>query len=262
MHGIKADDPGNTINWGKTSDDYSKYRNGQPDSFFERMRSMDVGLREQLILDLGTGTGALARRYAHRGAIVTGIDPSAEQIEMAKKMAADERLTVDFQVGRAESLPFESHYFDVVTANQCWLYFDADQAIRQIKWVLKEGGLLVTSHCSWLPLVDPVARATEALILQHNPNWTAAGYTGDVPPMPTWAEGQFRLRGMFYYDEQIPFTWETWRGRIRACRGVGAVMDTEQLEAFDHAHDRMLQEMTGEQFSVLHRIDAHLLEPI
>ncbi|MDE1153705.1 MAG: class I SAM-dependent methyltransferase [Micavibrio sp.] len=263
MHGINPNDPGNIIDWGKTSADYAVYRNGQPDSFFERMRAMNIGLRDQVMLDLGTGTGALARRYAQRGAAVSGIDPSEGQIEAAKKLAQAERLNIDFRVGVAESLPFDSHSFDVVTANQCWLYFDANAAIRQVKWALKDGGLLVTSHCSWLPVAGSVAQKTEALVLAHNPNWTAAGWDGFIPPMPYWAEGEFRLRGMFYYDEEIPFTHDSWRGRIRACRGVGAVMDEGQVEAFDAAHAQMLKdENVPESFGVLHRIDAHILEPL
>lgn len=262
MHGISATDPGNNIDWGKTSEDYAKYRTGQPDSFFDLMRAFNIGLPGQRILDLGTGTGALALRYAHRGAQVSGIDPSEGQIAEAKKQAQQAKLNIDFQVGAAEKLPFDSHAFDIVTANQCWLYFDAEAAIRNILWVLKPGGLLVTSHCSWLPLQDPIAQASEDLVRQFNPNWTAHSWGGMIPAVPAWSLRSFRLRAFFNYDEKIPFTREAWAGRIRACRGVGAALTPEQVVDFDAQHMQMLKNTAPEKFTILHRIDAHILEPL
>ena len=66
-------------------------------------------------------------------------------------------------------------------------------------------------------------------------------------------------RGTF--DESIPFTRESWRGRIRACRGVGATLDAEQVAAFDGEHEALLSRVTDDTFQVLHRIDAHVLRP-
>jgi SAM-dependent methyltransferase len=261
MHSISATDPGKTINWGKISADYAKYRVGQPDSFFDLMRAFGVGLQGQEILDLGTGTGALALRYAQRGAHVTGVDISAEQITMAQKMAQESRLNVEFQVGAAERLTFAQHSFDVVTANQCWLYFKKPEVIRQVLWVLKEKGLLVTSHCSWLPLADPIAQKSEDIVRQFNPDWTAHSWGGEVPAMPAWALSNFRLRGFFCYDEPLPFTRDTWAGRIRACRAIGASLDADKVAEFDKQHMEMLQTVP-DKFTILHRIDAHILEPL
>jgi hypothetical protein len=67
---------------------------------------------------------------------------------------------------------------------------------------------------------------------------------------------------MLVFDEPIPFTRESWRGRIRACRGVGATLSDDQIEAFDREHDALLRTITDGNFSVLHRIDAHLLRPV
>ncbi len=261
MHGISPTDNGRTINWGKASEDYAKYRVGQPDSFFDLMRAFGVGTAGQAILDLGTGTGAMAMRYAQRGAHVTGIDVSPEQISMAEKMAKEQRVNAEFQVCAAERLTFPQHSFDVVTANQCWIYFKKDDVIRQVLWVLKEKGLLVTSHCSWLPLADPIAEKSELLVREFNPDWTAFGWVGLVPAMPAWALGNFRLRGFFCYDEAIPFTRESWAGRIRACRAIGATLSKEQVAEFDRRHMELLSQ-GPEKFTVLHRIDAHILEPL
>jgi len=261
MDGVNHIDPGRSIDWGKTSDDYAVYRPGPPDSFFERLRVLGVGLPGQRILDLGTGTGVMARRFAQQGSAAAGIDISAEQIAVARRLADTANLKIDFRVAPAEATPFPNASFDVVTANQCWLYFDKRKAVAEVKRLLRQGGLLVTSHFSWLPRIDNVARETEALVLTFNPQWTAADWKGAIPPMPTWAEQDFNLRAMFYYDEPIPFTRETWRGRIRACRGIGAGLNDEDVRRFDAAHAQLLARIVPERFTVLHRLDAHFLEP-
>ncbi len=50
------------------------------------------------------------------------------------------------------------------------------------------------------------------------------------------------------------FFREAWNGRMRACRGVGASLPPEQVEAFSHTHLKMLRETMPENFSVLHEI--------
>lgn len=261
MHRLSASDPGRTIDWGKTSADYATYRPGPPPSFYDRLGALGIGSPRQRMLDLGTGTGVLARGFARRGAAVSGIDISTEQIEAATRLAATDGVTVDFRVSPAEATPFPDHNFDCITANQCWLYFDQTRVIPEVRRLLGPAGLLVTSHFSWLPRLDPIAHATEALVLRHNPQWTAGDWSGEVPPMPSWAARDFVLRAMFWYDEAIPFTRESWRGRIRACRGVGAELDQAAVERFDAEHDRLLPTIAGERFTVLHRLDAHIFAP-
>ena len=60
-------------------------------------------------------------------------------------------------------------------------------------------------------------------------------------------------------DEPIHFTRDTWRGRIRACRGIGAALSTGEVERFDAEHDTVLKDIAGERFTVLHRIVCHML---
>jgi 2-polyprenyl-3-methyl-5-hydroxy-6-metoxy-1,4-benzoquinol methylase len=87
MHEIPANDPGRIIDWSKTSEDYGKFRPGPPDSFYRKLDALDIGLSGQRMLDLGTGTGVLARTFAKNGAVVSGTDISAEQVRVAKELA-------------------------------------------------------------------------------------------------------------------------------------------------------------------------------
>ena len=68
MHGLHSQDGPREIDWGKTLGDSSDFRPGPPMSFYERLPAFGIGLKGQSILDLGTGTGVLARQFARQKA--------------------------------------------------------------------------------------------------------------------------------------------------------------------------------------------------
>jgi SAM-dependent methyltransferase len=262
MHEVPAVDPGRAIDWSLTSADYAAHRPGPPARLYDLLAALGVGLPGQALLDLGTGTGLLAREFARRGGRVCGTDIAPGQITAARAEAQREGLEVDFQVAPAEACPYPDASFDVVTASQCWLYFDAARAFAEVKRVLKPGGTLVTTHFSWLALADPVARASEELVLRFNPPWQGANWAGRIPAEPPWSAGLAQVRAMLWFDEAVPFTREGWRGRMRACRGVGATLSPAEVAAFDAEHATLLERIAPPQFTVLHRVDAHLFRPL
>ena len=56
------------------------------------------------------------------------------------------------------------------------------------------------------------------------------------------------------YRVDVPFTRESWHGRMRACRGVGAAMNETQLAAWNEEHMKMLKDNAPEEFMVKHYI--------
>jgi cyclopropane fatty-acyl-phospholipid synthase-like methyltransferase len=258
MHGLSSIDPGMKFDWGKTSIDYAKYRPGPPISFYERLEKLGVGLAGQSILDLGTGTGVLARQFAKQGCSVIGTDISAEQVKMAQTLAELEKTDATFKAVPTEEIHFDEK-FDAITASQCFLYFNKAKVIPLIKDHLKANGVFITSHFSWLPLQDKIAKASEELILRHNPNWTAHGFKGEIPTVPYELGKDFKVKDFFFYDEPIRFTRDEWKGRIRACRGIGAALNPEQVAKFDLEHEELLRKIAGDDFTILHRIDAHIM---
>jgi ubiquinone/menaquinone biosynthesis C-methylase UbiE len=76
------------------------------------------------VLDLGTGSGAVARLAAKRWprAAVTGADVSPGMIAEARRLASTDRET--YEVADASRLPFPDGTFDLVTLNNMIPFFD------------------------------------------------------------------------------------------------------------------------------------------
>lgn len=255
-----TNDGGRDIDWGRTSADYAEHRPDYPPRFYDELAARGIGLPGQRILDLGTGVGFLAENFARRGAVVTGIDIAAGQVAVAKSRAEAAGLRIVYRVAPAEATGLPSDDFDAVTASQCWLYFDKQQATAEVHRLLVAGGLLAICHLCWIAEDSAVAQAAEDLVLKYNPAWTGAKISGELPrEMPKHFAGQFQQLDFFVFEAPIAFTRESWLGRWRACRGVGATLGPAAIAAFDQEHAALLDRMVGERFSVTHRIDCRLL---
>ena len=248
------------IHWDNVSYYYAKFRPSPPISFFRILKGFDIGLSKQKILDLGTGTGHLALQFARQESIVSGIDNSEGQLEQAKKQANDENLCVKFIQTAVEELAFPENSFDRATAMQCWPYFNLHQVVEKLREVLKPRvGTVMIGNFDHLPMIDNIAHKTEQLMLKYNPSWKGAGYDGYIPAYPEVAGSYFDIKGMFFFDEPIPFTHRSWLGRIIATQAIGASLNSESVSNFSNEMDIMLRKNADENFNVIHRLSAHIL---
>lgn len=100
------------------------------------------------LLDLGTGTGLLARMAAQRGANAVGIDHSAGMLEQAQAAAHEAGVgkATEFLQMDAEALTFDDQSFDVAMSLFVLRHLPNPlAAIRELYRTLKPGGRLVVS---------------------------------------------------------------------------------------------------------------------
>ena len=129
----------------------------------------------QNVLDLGTGTGVLPRNLYRYGAKWTATDISENQIEQAKLLSKG--MDIDYYTVSTENIRFPDECFDVITACQCFWYFDHTQVMPNLSRMLKPGGSLLVLYMAWLPYEDKIAEASEKLVLKYSPKWSGAGET-------------------------------------------------------------------------------------
>ncbi len=244
-------DGGRPFDWGKTSEDYAKYRDIYPPVFYEKLISLGLFKEGTSVLDIGTGTAVLPRALYNTGVHFTGTDLSAEQIEQAKRICSEKGMNIDLRTGGAEQQLFPDNSFDVITACQCYWYFDHERAAESLYAQLKPQGRLAFIVMNWLPFEDEIAAASEEMVLKYNPTWNGCGFTRSLIEAPQEYLSRFTLERQEQLDIRVPFTRESWHGRMKACRGVGASLDAETLTAFDKEHYEMLQRFP-ESFDILH----------
>ena len=96
-------------------------------------------------IDVGCGTGAFTQLLLDRCApkTVSAVDPSVEQITYARTTPAAER--VDFQIGAAQSLPFDDATFDAgIMALVITFVPDPNEAVAELRRVTKPSGIVGT----------------------------------------------------------------------------------------------------------------------
>ncbi len=248
----KTIDNGKFFDWGRVSEDYARYRDIYPDEFYKRIAERKLCVKGQKVLDLGTGTGVLPRNMYQYGAQWTAADISENQIEEAVKLSKQNNLNISFIVSSTEQLDFPDDSFDIVTACQCFWYFNHDITAPKLYKMLKKDGTLLILYMAWLPFEDKIAGESEKLVLKYSPNWTGAGETLRPIGIPPQYLNRFEFQ---YHDEyliKIPFTKETWHGRMKACRGVGASLNAVELSNWESEHKRLLNRIAPDEFEILH----------
>ncbi|MBR6100959.1 MAG: methyltransferase domain-containing protein [Ruminococcus sp.] len=248
----KRIDAGKAFDWGRTSGEYAKYRDIYPEEFYRRITDLGLCVKRQRVLDLGTGTGVLPRNMYRFGAEWTGTDISPEQVDQARRLAEAQDMKIRFLPVSAEELDFPGESFDVITACQCFWYFDHEKVLPKLSELLTPGGKLLILYMAWLPEEDRIAGESERLILKYSPHWTGAGERRRPIGIPEAAYRYFDLEAHEEYDLQVPFTKESWHGRIRASRGIGASLSGSELAAWDAEHRALLDRIAPEEFEVLH----------
>ncbi|ODQ60829.1 hypothetical protein WICANDRAFT_28518 [Wickerhamomyces anomalus NRRL Y-366-8] len=121
---------------------YTSYRPAYPPSFFKKLSNYHKGDRK-LAVDVGCGPGEatypLVKYFDH----VVGVDISEVMIKEASKLRKGEILQkVEFKVGSGESIPAEPHSVDLLTAAECFHWFDHEKFFQEACRVLKLGGTL------------------------------------------------------------------------------------------------------------------------
>lgn len=96
------------------------------------------------VLDLGCAGGFMAEALAERGAQVTGLDPAQDAIAAARAHAAATGLTIRYDVGVGEALPYPDASFDhVVCVDVLEHVGDLAKVLSEVTRVLRPGGLFL-----------------------------------------------------------------------------------------------------------------------
>ena len=113
--------------------------------------------RGERVLDVACGTGAASLPLARRGALVTGLDMTPHLLNQARASAESEGLSISFDEGFAEELPYPAASFDMVVSMFGAMFSPfPEQVVSEVARVLRPGGVFAMA------------------------NWTRAGFSGRI----------------------------------------------------------------------------------
>ncbi|MCO4764575.1 MAG: methyltransferase domain-containing protein [Myxococcales bacterium] len=250
-----------TVDFGRAADDYAKHRQGFPAEFLARLQRLGLGTPGQQVVDVGTGTGTLARQLAALGCVVDAVDRSPEMVAVARRLAADQQLSIAFHNCGAEDTGLPSGQADLVIAGQCWHWFDQQRAIAEAWRLLTPGGALVVCHLDWLQLPGNIVDVSVGLAhRQHSgaPPASELPVHGMYPRwLPAIETAGFQNTETFGFTHDLQYTPEAWRGRMRASALVGGSLSEAAVMAYDASLASVLTaQFSGDHLRVPHRVWA------
>lgn len=129
--------------FGVDPDRYDRARPGYPDALVQRIVAASPG---RGVLDVGCGTGIVARQFQAAGCTVLGVEPDARMAEFAR------RGGLEVEVATFEAWEPTGRSFDAVVAGQSWHWVDPVAGVAKAARVLRPGGrLAVFGHVGEAP---------------------------------------------------------------------------------------------------------------
>ena len=147
-----------------TAGDFGRIATGYVRGAGEFIARLELA-RNERVLDVACGTGNLSIPAAAAGASVTGVDIAPNLIAQAKARAADDSLSIAFEVGEAEQLPYETSSFDtVVTMFGAMFAARPERAASELLRVTRSGGRIAMANWTPTGFIGQMLKTTVAYV--------------------------------------------------------------------------------------------------
>ncbi|MDP2479342.1 MAG: class I SAM-dependent methyltransferase [Candidatus Palauibacterales bacterium] len=193
-------------------EDYVRTRPDYPDVAVDWVLA-ETGLGPgATVVDLGSGTGLLARSFLARGLAVVGVEPNrAMRVAGERELAPyDAFRSVD---GRAEATGLPEASVDLATAGQAFHWFEPEPTRRELARILSPGGQVALVWNLRRRDSSPFLAGYEALLER---------WAGDYDTVHRLYASEEALRALFgepgwreaTFEHEQRFDWEGLRGRL------------------------------------------------
>jgi SAM-dependent methyltransferase len=192
-------------------------------------------------LDVATGTGALARMAARADADVTGLDLAPDLIETARAQTEAEGLSVRFDVGDAEALPYEDSSFDVVVSTFGVMFAPDHAAVaRELARVTRSGGRLGLANWTEDSGIGDIFRVMKPFQASPPPQGVGNPFAwGDEGHVRELLGGAFELELEVLDTEHRPSSaeeaWEIFSTSYGPTKTLAESLDEERREELHRA---------------------------
>ena len=210
---------------------YDRARPPYPAQLIERIAAPEV-------LDIGSGTGIVARQLQAAGCRVLGVDPDERMAGFARTSG------VDTEVATFEAWDPAGRTFDAVVAGQSWHWVDPATGLDKVKQVLRPGGrFAVFAHAFQAPpeVAESFAEAFRRVAPDSPVNLQAAGNPVEIYQAGFAKVGDaFRAAGGFgepeqwRFDAERSYTRDAWLEQLSTTGGLTPLPADRRAEVLRH----------------------------
>ena len=188
--------------FGSVAHAYERYSPAFPAALIDDL----VALGGTDVLDVGSGTGKVARELARRGRSVLGVEVDARMAAVAREHG------VRVEVARFEDWDDHGRRFDLVTCGDAWHWIDPKRGAAAVSRVLRPGGAFVWFWNLQL-LDDAVMDVLDVVYREHAPEVYAYGRLPEQrPPSPPPLVGPFAAIEERTYESERRVRGAEWAG--------------------------------------------------
>jgi SAM-dependent methyltransferase len=193
-------------------DDYVRCRPGYPSAILDALRE-ECGLTpESVVVDVGSGTGLLARMFLDNDNLVYGVEPNAAMRD------AGERLLDTYPhfcsvAGSAEATTLPDATADFIAAGQAFHWFEPKAARAEFQRVLKPRGWVAVIWNERISDTTAFQREYEALLRAYGTDYgkVSATYPQNERMNDFFGRGAFKTKS--FANGQV-FDFDGLRGRV------------------------------------------------
>lgn len=195
-----------------------------------------------LVLDVSTGAGHTALRFAPHVARVIATDLTSQMLEVARRLADERHIAnVEFKPADAHALPFDDHAFDLVTNRIALHHYPAAQrAVGEMARVCKGGGIVALVDNTVPPetqTADYINRFERLRDPSHHWAYPIADLTA------FFTDARLQVEHSESLKKEMEF--EPWADRMGASEGTKAQLRKMLIEAPDAARAFLAPRVDG-----------------
>jgi SAM-dependent methyltransferase len=215
--------------FGSDADRYDRSRPSYPQALVDRIVAASPGPN---VLDVGCGTGIVARQFQAAGCRVLGVDVDARMAELARQRG------LEAEVAKFEEWDPAGRAFDAVVCGQAWHWIDPVAGAAKAAQALRPGGRFAVF---WNAMEPPsgLAEAFAAVTRQVLPgrpggDRTMPGGEGYLALCAKAADGAREAGGFgdpeqWRFDWDRPYTRDEWLDLLPTLGGIGARLPPAKL---------------------------------
>lgn len=195
-----SDDAGSrerALSFGAVAERYDDARPSYPAQLLDEL----AALSPSSVLDVGCGTGIVARRLTERGLTVLGVEADPRMAEVARSHG------IPMEVAPFESWPDRGRRFELVVSGQAWHWIDPVVGTAKVAHLLQPAGTLALFWNS-SELDAEQQRVMDAAYAEHAPSVDARRLVRGMRPMPPAHRAELEASaGLCELTERL-YRWE------------------------------------------------------